>query len=76
MSLIGQREPISGARSVHAVTMEGGRYEASIVGDDPDTDLAVIRINAPDEWVQELTKATARLKAGVDEVTECRGHDH
>jgi S1-C subfamily serine protease len=32
---------------VHAVTMEGGRYEASIVGDDPDTDLAVIRINAP-----------------------------
>ncbi len=38
---------VSGARAVHAVTMEGGRYEASIVGDDPDTDLAVIRINAP-----------------------------
>lgn len=38
---------INGAGSVHAVTMEGGRYEASIVGDDPDTDLAVVRINAP-----------------------------
>ena len=38
---------VSGARAVHAITMEGARYEASIVGDDPDTDLAVIRINAP-----------------------------
>ena len=38
---------VSGAKAVHAVTMVGGRYEASVVGDDPDTDLAVIRINAP-----------------------------
>ena len=38
---------VSGAKAIHALTMEGGRYEASIVGDDPDTDLAVIRINAP-----------------------------
>lgn len=38
---------VSGSSSIHAVTMDGGRYEASIVGDDPDTDLAVVRINAP-----------------------------
>jgi S1-C subfamily serine protease len=38
---------VSGAKSLHAVLMDGNRYEASIVGDDPDTDLAVVRINAP-----------------------------
>lgn len=38
---------VSGAKELHAVMMDGGRYEASIVGDDPDTDLAVVRINAP-----------------------------
>ena len=38
---------VNGAKSIHARLMSGERYEASIVGDDPDTDLAVIRINAP-----------------------------
>jgi len=38
---------VTGAKSLHAVLMDGNRYEASIVGDDPDTDLAVVRINAP-----------------------------
>ena len=54
---------VSGARSVHAVTMEGGRYEASIVGDDPDTDLAVIRIHAP--TLQSVRfGASKRLRVG------------
>jgi S1-C subfamily serine protease len=38
---------VSQAKAVHAVLMDGSRYEASVVGDDPDTDLAVVRINAP-----------------------------
>ncbi|MEQ1765169.1 MAG: trypsin-like peptidase domain-containing protein [Pyrinomonadaceae bacterium] len=37
---------VSGAKELRTILMNGERYEASIVGDDPDTDLAVIRINA------------------------------
>lgn len=54
-------------------------FETAINEAHPDlieAQMRMIRINAPDDWVEELTKATARLKAGVDEVTECRGHDH
>jgi len=37
---------VEGAKNIHAVLQDGHRFEASLVGDDPDTDLAVIRINA------------------------------
>jgi len=38
---------VHGAASIRVVTPDGGRYEAQLIGDDPDTDIAVIRIHAP-----------------------------
>ena len=37
---------VNGARSIHVVLPDGERYQADKVGDDPDTDLAVVRISA------------------------------
>lgn len=35
------------ARSIEVTIADGSKYAADLIGDDPDTDLAVIRINAP-----------------------------
>lgn len=48
---------------INVVMQNGNRYQAELIGDDPDTDLAVIRINANDLVAIKLG-ASNRLKVG------------
>lgn len=47
---------VHGAARIDVMLLDGSRYEASLIGDDPDTDLAVIRITV---------SASAGLKPAV-----------
>jgi S1-C subfamily serine protease len=50
---------VSGAQSVDVVLGDGARYAASITGDDPHTDLAVIRVSAPTQVAARLGDSDA-----------------
>ena len=45
---------VSGAGTVSVELLDGTRYRAEVVGTDPSTDLAVIRVNAPASKLQPL----------------------
>jgi len=38
---------VHGAAKVHAVLADGTRHAAQVIGDDPETDLAVVRVHVP-----------------------------
>jgi S1-C subfamily serine protease len=50
---------ISGASSIEVMLHDGTRHTASIVGDDPHTDLAVVRISAPRQVAARLGDSDA-----------------
>lgn len=54
---------VHSASKINVVIQNGGRYQADLVGDDPDTDLAVVRINAPEKIAASLGSSND-LKVG------------
>ncbi len=54
---------INGASAIEVTTSDGMRYEAALCGDDPHTDLAVLRISAPTQIAATLGDAR-RIQPG------------
>ncbi|WP_414661382.1 S1C family serine protease [Horticoccus sp. 23ND18S-11] len=54
---------VHGARDINVVLADGRRLRADLIGDDPDTDLAVVRVNAADAAHLELADSD-RIKPG------------
>ncbi|HSP33550.1 MAG TPA: trypsin-like peptidase domain-containing protein [Thermoanaerobaculia bacterium] len=50
---------VAGATSIDVTTNDGARYAASVVGSDPHTDLAVIRVSAPTQTAARLGDSDA-----------------
>ena len=68
---------VSHATHVDVTTADGRSHEADIIGDDPDTDLAVLRISADQLSVVELGRsATLRPGQLVVAVGHPLGFDH
>ena len=54
---------VHGATALEVAFPDGRRFDAALIGDDPDTDLAVIRVGADDLPRAELGRS-ARLRVG------------
>jgi S1-C subfamily serine protease len=50
---------VSGASELEVTLLDGSRYGATVVGDDPHTDLAVIRVSAPNQVAAEFGNSDA-----------------
>lgn len=55
--IVTNQHVIAGASSVKVKFSDGSTYKATVVGQDPSSDLAVIRVNAPASKVAPLTLA-------------------
>ena len=54
---------VHGAEKIEVTLADGHKHQADLIGDDPDTDLAVIRINAPNLVPAQLGEAQ-RIRVG------------
>src|SRR6267154_902353 len=54
---------VHGAKKIEVTLPDGHKHQADLIGDDPDTDLAVIRINAPNLVPAQLGEAQ-RIRVG------------
>ena len=54
---------VHGARKIEVTVSDGCKYQADLIGDDTDTDLAVIRINAPN-LVPAYLGETRKIRVG------------
>ncbi len=54
---------VNGAASTHITTTDGVQYSASLAGDDPHSDLAVLRISSPKQTAATLADSSA-IKPG------------
>lgn len=54
---------VHGARGIEVTVSDGSKYQADLIGDDPDTDLAVVRINAPNLVPTRLGE-TKKIRVG------------
>src|SRR5713101_6280352 len=54
---------VSGASQIDVTVLDGSRFGATVVGDDPHTDLAVIRISAPNQVAAQFGDSDA-IRAG------------
>lgn len=54
---------VHNADKINVVMQNGNYFRADLVGDDPDTDLAVIRVNAP-KLISTRLGSSGRLKVG------------
>jgi putative serine protease PepD len=52
--VITNQHVVDGATSIKVTTSDGSSYDATVVGTDPSTDLAVIKVNAPAGKLQPL----------------------
>jgi S1-C subfamily serine protease len=55
---------VQGARIVEMTTMEGRHYSARVLGDDPDTDVALLRVEADVSLPPARLGDSSRLKRG------------